>query len=103
MRPNQPHHALAGDAERKRDPRLRGDDPEADLRHLRGDALLVAFRQVAGDDRPENGVEARLQLLRKRGDLLGDIIARSDEQTSELNSLMQTTDTVRVLLKHNTK
>src|SRR3546814_11672958 len=74
MRPGQRHHALAVDAERKRDPRMRGDVPEPELRHLRGDALLVAFRQVAGDDRPENGVEARLQLLRKRGDLLGDIL-----------------------------
>ena len=53
---------------------LGGDDPEADLAHLLGDRRLVAFGELLGDDRREDRIEAGLQLLRQRGDLLGDII-----------------------------
>ena len=68
--PDHAHHRLAGNAEGERDPGLGGDDPEADLPHLLGHRLPVALGELLGDDRGEDRIEAGLQLLRKRGDLL---------------------------------
>src|SRR3546814_15611767 len=58
FRPDEAHHRLAWDAERKRDARLGGDDPESDLAHLLryGDEAL--FGNIAGDDRTEDRLES---------------------------------------------
>ena len=50
-------------------------------------ACLVALGELLGDDRGEDRIEAGLQLLRQRGDLLRDIIdpdpIRRDEQAED--------------------
>ena len=50
--------------------RLRGNDPEAHLADLPGNGGQVSVLQVAGDDRPQDRLEAGLQLLWQAGDLL---------------------------------
>src|SRR3546814_12454268 len=80
FRPDEAHHRLAWDAERKRDARLGGDDPESDLAHLLryGDEAL--FGNIAGDDRTEERLEAGLQILRQRGDTLRPVINAVDRR-----------------------
>jgi hypothetical protein len=51
-------------------PACAASDPEAHLAELPGDGALVAFLEVAGDDRAEDRLEAGLELLRQARHLL---------------------------------
>jgi hypothetical protein len=59
-RSDETHYGFARNCESERDTELRTDHPEPDLPHLLGDRFLVAFLQVARDDRSEDRVEAGL-------------------------------------------
>ncbi len=83
MRPDKSHHRLAGYAKRKGNTRLRSDDPEAHLTDLPRNGGKIALGKVAGDDRPQNGIEAGFQLLRQWGDLLRHIVDTDNRGTDE--------------------